>query len=113
MGLIEQLFSEKRIESEGNILLEIMNIGFSELIKKLNPKNIVGLSRLGRTSSYQKVAQSLDDDSCIIIGGFQKGHFSDEVKNTIEQVFSINQKSLESHIVTARILYEYEKTIFM
>ena len=38
MGLIEQLFSEKRIESEGNILLEIMNIGFSELIKKLNPK---------------------------------------------------------------------------
>jgi len=68
---------------------------------------------LGEMSSYQKVAQTLDDDSCIIIGGFQKGHFSEQVKNTIDQVFSINQKSLESHIVTARILYEYEKTIFM
>jgi len=113
VGLIEQLFSEKRIESEGNILLEIVNMKFSELIKKINPKSIVGLSRLGEMSSYQNVAQTLDDDSCIIIGGFQKGHFSEEVKNTIEQVFSINQKSLESHIVTARILYEYEKTIFM
>ena len=113
VGLIEQLFSEKRIESEGNILLEIVNMKFSELIKKINPKSIVGLSRLGEMSSYQKVAHTLDDDSCIIIGGFQKGHFSEEVKNTIDQVFSINQKSLESHIVTARILYEYEKTIFM
>ena len=113
VGLIEQLFSEKRIESEGNTLLEIVNMKFSELIKKINPKSIIGLSHLGEMSSYQNVAQILDDDSCIIIGGFQKGHFSDEVKNTIEQVFSINQKSLESHIVTARILYEYEKTIFM
>ena len=112
-GLIEKLFYEKRIESEGNILLEIMNMKFPELIKKINPKSVVGLSRLGKTSSYQKVAQSLDDDSCIIIGGFQKGHFSEDVKNTIEQLVSINQKSLESHIVTARILYEYEKTIFM
>ena len=90
-----------------------MNMKFPELIKKINPKSVVGLSRLGKTSSYQKVAQSLDDDSCIIIGGFQKGHFSEDVKNTIEQLVSINQKSLESHIVTARILYEYEKTIFM
>ena len=113
MGLIEQLFSEKRIESEGNILLEIVDMKFSELIKKINPKSIVGLSRLGEMSSYQKVAQTLDDDSCIIIGGFQKGHFSEEVKNTINQLVSINQQSLESHIVTARILYEYEKTIFM
>ena len=76
VGLIEQLFSEKRIESEGNILLEIMNMKFSELIKKINPKSIVGLSRLDKTSSYQKVAQALEDDSCIIIGGFQKGLFS-------------------------------------
>ena len=113
VGLIEQLFSEKRIESEGTILLEIINMKFSELIKTINPKSIVGLSRLGKASSYQQIAQSLDDDSCIIIGGFQKGHFSEEVNNTITQLVSINQKPLESHVVTARIHYEYEKTIFM
>ena len=112
VGLVEQLFSEKSIQSEGNILLEIMNMKFSELIKKINPKNIVGLSRLGKTSSYQQVAQSLDDDSCIIIGGFQKGHFSNLIISKIDQLVNIDSESLEAHVVTARILYEYEKTIF-
>jgi len=34
-------------------------------------------------------------------------------KNKIDNLVSIDSHSLESHVVTARILYEYEKTIFM
>jgi len=112
-GLIEKLFYEKRIESEGNTLLEMTDMSFPELVETINPKNVVGLSSMGKPSSYAQVGKSLNEDSCIVIGGFQKGHFLDSTKNKIDNLVSIDSHSLESHVVTARILYEYEKTIFM
>nr|AIE94949.1 hypothetical protein [uncultured marine thaumarchaeote AD1000_54_F06] len=48
-----------------------------------------------------------------MIGGFQKGHFSNETQRIIEKSFSINDLSLEAHIVASRLVYEYEKTIFI
>ncbi len=111
-GLIEKLFYEKRIESEGKILLEMDDMSFSKLMEEINPKNVVGLSSVGKPSSYYDVAKSLTENSCIVIGGFQKTHFSESTISKIDHLVSIDPNSLESHVVTARILYEYEKTIF-
>ena len=111
-GLIEKLFYEKRIESDGKNLLEINDMSLSKLIEEIEPKNVVGLSSVGKPSSFSDVAKSLTENSCIVIGGFQKCHFSDSTVGTIDQLVCIDSKSLESHVVTARILYEYEKTIF-
>ena len=111
-GLIEKLFYEKIIESDGKKLLEISDMSFSELIEKINPKNVVGLSCVGKSSSFCNVAKSLTNNSCLVIGGFQKSHFSDSTVSKIDHLVSISSNSLEAHIVTARILYEYEKTIF-
>jgi rRNA small subunit pseudouridine methyltransferase Nep1 len=61
----------------------------------------------------KKFAKDIPDDSCIVIGGFQKGHFSDLIKNKITFFYSIGDESFEGHVVVARMLYEYEKTIFM
>jgi len=55
----------------------------------------------------------LPDDACIVIGGFQKGHFSDLIENKITDLYSVGDESFEGHVVVARMLYEYEKTIFM
>ena len=111
-GLIEKLFYEKIIESNGKKLLEISDMSFSELVEKINPNNVVGLSCAGKSSSFCNVAKSLNNNSCLVIGGFQKSHFSDSTVSKIDHLVSIDSISLESHIVTARILYEYEKTIF-
>ena len=111
-GLIEKLFYEKRIESNGKKLLEMSDMSFSELVENINPKNVVGLSRVGKSSSFSNVAKLLTNNSCLVIGGFQKSNFSDSTVSKIDHLVSINSNSLESHIVTARILYEYEKTIF-
>ena len=111
-GLIEKLFYEKRIESEGKNLLEINDMSLSKLLEEIEPKNVVGLSSVGKPSSFCDVAKALTENSCVIIGGFQKCHFSDSTVSTIDQLVCIDSKSLESHIITARILYEYEKTIF-
>lgn len=110
-GIIEKLFLEKTIESDGKMLFEIKNMTFSELIDKIRPERVIGLSSDGKKSSYEQVARLFDDDACLVIGGFPKGDFADSTKKRIDSMYSVEQRPLEAHVVLARILYEYEKMI--
>lgn len=112
-GLIEKLFREKTVKANGQELLSVRDQSFRELIDDLNPTQIVGLSTAGKPSTFEKVSAGLSDDSCIVIGGFQKGHFSEPTTNKFTELFSVGDTSLDAHIVVSRLLYEYEKTIFM
>ena len=112
-GVIEKLFQEKKVLSKNELLLEIKDQTFSELIHEINPSNVIGFSTSGESSSYQKIASEIPDNSCIVIGGFQKGHFSDSTQSEITNLYSIGNDSFEGHVIVSRILYEYEKTIFM
>ncbi len=112
-GLIEKLFLEKTIESNGDVLLEIKNKSFSDLIDEIKPSKVIGFSSKGEKLSFENSASNLTENSCLVIGGFQKGQFSDAVQNRIDQLISIDDSSHEAHVVVARMLYEYEKTIFM
>ena len=112
-GVIEKLFQEKKIISKNELLLDMKEQTFSELIEEINPSSVIGFSTEGELSSYQKIASEIPDNSCIVLGGFQKGHFSDSVQNKITNLYSVGNESFECHVVTSRILYEYEKTIFM
>ncbi len=113
-GMIEKLYPEKRIiTKDDDLLLKIEEKTFSELIDEINPSKVIGFSTKGTKSTYEKIATKITDDTCIILGGFQKGHFSDSTENKITDLYSIGDESFEGHVVAARILYEYEKTIFM
>lgn len=112
-GLIEKLFLEKIIRSDGNILLEIKEKSFSKLIDEIKPSKIIGFSTKGELRTFEKISSEISDNSCIVIGGFQKGHFSESTQSKITKLFSVDNLSYEAHVVIARILYEYEKTIFM
>lgn len=111
-GLMEKLFYDGIVKSEDKTLLELKKMSFSSLIDSIDPKKVVGLSTDGTRSTYSDVASGLDD-SCLVLGGFQKGEFSAGIKDSIDESFCVDDESLESHIVLGRILYEYEKTIFM
>lgn len=112
-GLIEKLYHDKIIAHKDDILLEIKKMTFSELISEIDPLEVIGLSTNGKSKSYSEIATEFDDDTCLVVGGFQKGHFSDEILSKIDHLYSINQTFLEAHVVISRMLYEYEKTIFM
>ena len=113
-GVIEKLYQEKRITTKnGDLLLKIEEKTFSQLIDEIRPSKIIGFSTQGTKSTYEKIANQITDDACIVLGGFQKGHFSDSVENKITDLYSVGDESFEGHVVIARILYEYEKTIFM
>jgi len=112
-GLMEKLFLTKKIESETEILMEMKNSTLPKLISKIKPDKIIGLTTEGQKTTFEKLIQQTSDDSCILIGGFQKGHFSKETQKIIEKSFSIHNSSLEAHLVASRLVYEYEKTIFI
>ena len=112
-GLIEKLYKEKKITTNNETLLEIKNKTFSELIDEINPSKLIGFSTKGTQNSYEKIAGEINDDYCLVFGGFQKGHFSDPIEKQFAQMYSVGDESFEGHTVVARMLYEYEKTIFM
>ena len=112
-GLFEKLFLEKTIKIDDRELLSIKDQTFSKLIDEINPSQIIGLSTTGKPSSFERIGADIIDGSCIVVGGFQKEHFSDSIKNKFTDLFSVGNTSLEAHVVVARMLYEYEKTIFM
>jgi len=112
-GVIEKLYQEKEITTNDDVLLEIEEKTFSELLDEINPSKVFGFSTKGIKSTYEKIAKEIDNDACIVVGGFQKGHFSDSVQSKITDLYSVGDESFEGHVVVARMLYECEKTIFM
>ena len=112
-GIIEKLFKEKKIEVSNSKLMEIENMTFEELINKIKPEKLVGFSTEGKNSTFEESAKTITDNSCIVIGGFQKGHFQENIKNKFDQIEKLSENSLETHVILSRIIYEYEKTIFM
>ena len=112
-GVIEKLYQEKKIKTNDELLLEIHDRTFSELLDEIKPSKVIGFSTKGISSSYEKIVTGISDNTCIVLGGFQKGHFSDSIQNKITNLYSVGDESFEGHVVVARLLYEYEKTIFM
>ena len=112
-GVIEKLYQEEKSIANNELLLEIKDQTFPELIDEINPSKIIGFSTEGKLNSYEKIAAQISDNSCIVLGGFQKGHFSDSIQNKITELYSVGNESFEGHVIVSRILYEYEKTIFM
>jgi rRNA small subunit pseudouridine methyltransferase Nep1 len=110
---MEKLFVDKVIRADDQKLFEIQNMSFADLVDKIDPDQVIGLSSEGKKSSYGEVVKMCTDDTCLVIGGFPKGEFFDSTKKSIDSIYSVDENPLEAHVVVARTLYEYEKTIFM
>ena len=112
-GIMERLYRDGQVASGNHVLLELENHSLQELLKEVDPAATIGLSTQGMPSTYEGIAAKIPDGACIVIGGFQKGHFSDSTRQLVDPVYSVGTMPLESHVVVARMLYEYEKTIFI
>jgi rRNA small subunit pseudouridine methyltransferase Nep1 len=117
-GLMMDLFREKVIRNSQNnaTLIQLQdNVTFGYLVKNvIKPTKLIGLTKIGIQSTAEKVVSShlsKNSDHCaFVIGGFPRGHFSQEISSLFDYSYSIGKFSLESHVVIARILYECEKT---
>jgi rRNA small subunit pseudouridine methyltransferase Nep1 len=112
--LMVSLFRDNVIKSnEGTVLMELSDGTFADLIDMIKSNMVIGLSTVGVQSKAQKVAENARsvDHSSLVIGGFAKGHFSENVTKSLGPTYSISNLALETHVVIARILYECEKLL--
>ena len=113
IGLMEQLLEEGEVVSDGQRLLEVTDLSFKELLGRVGASVTIGLSRTGKPSSFEAIADYLAsiDDPALVIGGFPRGHFTEATTAHIDRTYSISSLALEAHVVIARALYEYEKHV--
>ena len=127
-GLIIDLFKKKVIYSvdavtnkqnnntteSKRVLLQLHEgITFDKVLNDIiKPSKSIGLSTIGiQSTPHDVVKRNLfpDDTDCtFVVGGFPKGHFSNNIMSSLNRIYSISEYSLEAHVVIARILYECE-----
>jgi rRNA small subunit pseudouridine methyltransferase Nep1 len=109
--------SSNKKDRKKNILLQLHeDMTFEKVIKNMvKPSKLIGLSTVGIQSTTQSVvAENISGEStncAFVIGGFAKGHFSNNITALLNRLYSIAEYRLEAHVVIARILYECEKIL--
>jgi rRNA small subunit pseudouridine methyltransferase Nep1 len=113
IGLIEQLFLEKRAPLEGDPLLIIQKTTLQQFIKKFNPSKTIGFSRIGEPDLLRNVANSTAKTShpMVIIGAFPRGHFTKDTRRLLNEIYSVDERSLDTWVVAGRFVYDFEWSI--
>jgi rRNA small subunit pseudouridine methyltransferase Nep1 len=111
--LMVSIFNNHKNNKSPNLIELRDEVGFNDLIQKIiRPDLVLGFSVKGTKSKICDILRNnVVDNSknyCFVVGGFQRGHFSETVNQACSNLYSISPYSLESHVVIARVLYECE-----
>ncbi|MEM2927155.1 MAG: hypothetical protein QXO94_06825 [Candidatus Bathyarchaeia archaeon] len=114
-GLMEQLFRYGRVPPEPGEkpLMILKKQSLKELMEEMKPSLTVGLTTEGVPITLTELAYRLmgRGEPAIVVGGFPRGHFSDETKGMLQALYRIDPASLETSIVVSRLIYAFEKAI--
>ncbi|MGO9645590.1 MAG: 16S rRNA methyltransferase [Candidatus Bathyarchaeia archaeon] len=110
VGLIEQLFDQQRVPSNGESLLEMRKSTLPQLIKKVIPDRVVGFSILGKPELLRVVTESVCrfNRPMVFVGAFPKGHFTEQTQRLADEMYRIDREGLDSWIVAGRFVYDCE-----
>lgn len=113
VGLVEQLFAQKRVPAEGEPLLSIKKGTVSDLIHAAAPTRVLGFSKLGKPTLLREVADETSklNAPLALVGAFPRGHFTDETRRGMDAVYRIDRESLDAWIVAGRFVYDFEWSI--
>ncbi|KPV62877.1 MAG: Ribosomal RNA small subunit methyltransferase Nep1 [Candidatus Bathyarchaeota archaeon BA2] len=115
IGLIEQLFESGRVPSTGQTLLRLERKTLPKLLREIKSDYVVAFSRKGSPKTLKETVSKLlhNKRPAVIIGGFPHGHFSETTSKLASEVICIDPGMLETWTLTSRVIYEYERTIFL
>ncbi len=110
-GLIEQLYESGRVPPSGQPLLEIRSMNLIQLLKTIAPTYTAGLTLQGKDRRIQSLATFLakQERPTVIIGGFPRGHFSEETMRLIDEAAKIYSTGLEAWTVTSWFIFAYQQ----
>lgn len=110
VGLIEQLYTQKRAPREGEALLSLDKGNLLGLVGKLAPAKVIGFSTLGKPMLMKTIAEQAIKikDPLAFIGAFPRGHFTGETRQSIDELFSVDRQPLDAWVVAGRFVYDFE-----
>ena len=111
-GLMVQVLKYRRAPLEGEPLLEVLEDNLEKFIRKISPDIVIGLSRLGRIVNLDNYLRKIITEKSkpmFLIGGFQKGHFSEKVVKLLDDLICISKYPLSSHLVICKVLSKIEE----
>lgn len=113
VGLMEQLFQLGKVPSEGEVLLKLERKTLPNLIAETEADQVLLISREGKPKTFEEAVSSLQKKRrpAVIIGGFPHGHFSKTSVELADEIVSVDSEMLEAWTLTARVIYEYERTL--
>ncbi|MBN1216023.1 MAG: 16S rRNA methyltransferase [Candidatus Lokiarchaeota archaeon] len=107
-GLMAKLLIKNKIESNTIPLISPVVGDLNDLIKQQISSKIIILTHKGKLiREYQELFKS-NENYVIIVGGFQKSSFSDDILKISDNLLSISDKSLHSWIIISKIITYYE-----
>ena len=112
-GLMEQLFHQGKVPSEGETLLKLEQKTLQQLLTETETDHILVFSRKGKPKTITEAVSTLKAKKrpTIIVGAFPHNTFSDATVQLADELVCIDREMLEAWTVTSRAIYQYEQTI--
>jgi rRNA small subunit pseudouridine methyltransferase Nep1 len=109
-SLLEQLFQEKVVPPTGRPLMSIKPGSLGDLLDEISGV-VIALTTKGDPKRMDKVARRLAEHHTpvLLVGGFPRGHFSQETLSKAKESYRIHDLGLEAWTVVARAIYDYER----
>jgi rRNA small subunit pseudouridine methyltransferase Nep1 len=109
-SLLEQLFQEKVVPPTGRPLMSIKPGSLGDLLDEISGV-VIALTTKGDPKCMDEVARRLAEHHTpvLLVGGFPRGHFSQETLSKAKESYRIHDLGLEAWTVVARAIYDYER----
>ena len=113
IGLMEQLFQQQKVPSEGETLLKLEHKTLQQLLAETEADYVLAFSREGKPKTIQDAVSSLQPKQrpAMIVGGFPHGHFSETTLKLADEIVCVDSEMLEAWTLTSRAIYEYERAV--
>ncbi len=113
IGLMEQLFEKKTIETEDKTLLRLEeDKKLEDIIEEIDVDRIIGFSMNGRMVNLLEYFQSIREegyrDITCIVGGFPSGDYHCNLRKIADDVISIYDDMLTAWTTASEITVNYE-----
>ncbi|HUK50413.1 MAG TPA: hypothetical protein VLV18_05210 [Terriglobales bacterium] len=110
VGLMEQLLTQHRVPIDGEALMQVEKTDLAETIRNLESDKLVGLSILGEPILLHNLTDQIAkfEKPVVFIGGFPRGHFSEETRRLMDEICCVDRKTLDAWVAAGRFVYDFE-----
>lgn len=109
-GIMAKLLIEGEIKTGDLLLISRIKRNLSELLKSISNEEIITFSSKGELvkNHFELFDKNLTKNYVVIVGGFQKGFFSDEILSLSNKIVSISHYSLDAWVALSKVIGYYE-----